>query len=98
MSSLTLKGKPSDHAPVASVSSSARTPTSSNASPGMPNDQSLNYFKYDFIVVYSHEYVIKSSPPHFGLLSLKLLINCCFRNSMPKKHSMSSTTQLIFTI
>ncbi|KAK2397731.1 hypothetical protein P8452_18621 [Trifolium repens] len=32
MSSLTLKGKPSDHAPVASVSSSALTPTSSNAS------------------------------------------------------------------
>ncbi|KAG4908471.1 hypothetical protein JHK84_057014 [Glycine max] len=35
MSSLTLKGKPSDHAPVASVSSSARTPTSSNASPAV---------------------------------------------------------------
>ncbi|CAI8584351.1 unnamed protein product [Vicia faba] len=32
MSSLTLKGKPSDHAPVASVSSSAVTSTSSNAS------------------------------------------------------------------
>lgn len=32
MSSLTLKGKPSDHAPVASVSSSVLTPTSSNAS------------------------------------------------------------------
>ncbi|CAK8560250.1 unnamed protein product [Lathyrus sativus] len=32
MSSLTLKGKPSDHAPVASVSSSALTSTSSNAS------------------------------------------------------------------
>ncbi|XP_061342590.1 uncharacterized protein LOC133288787 [Gastrolobium bilobum] len=32
MSSLTLKGKPSDHAPVPSVSSSALTPTSSNAS------------------------------------------------------------------
>jgi SCY1-like protein 1 len=41
MSSLTLKGKPSDHAPVASVSSSALTPTSSNASSGMLNDQSL---------------------------------------------------------
>lgn len=35
MSSLTLKGKPSDHAPVASVSSSALTPTSSNASSGI---------------------------------------------------------------
>ncbi|XP_020205172.1 N-terminal kinase-like protein isoform X2 [Cajanus cajan] len=32
MSSLTLKSKPSDHAPVASVSSSALTPTSSNPS------------------------------------------------------------------
>ncbi|KAK7269069.1 hypothetical protein RIF29_21785 [Crotalaria pallida] len=32
MSSLTLKGKPADHAPVASASSSALTPTSSNAS------------------------------------------------------------------
>ncbi|KAK4282976.1 hypothetical protein QN277_014284 [Acacia crassicarpa] len=32
MSSLTLKGKPSDHAPVASASTSALTPTSSNAS------------------------------------------------------------------
>ncbi|KAE9612008.1 putative protein kinase [Lupinus albus] len=32
MSSLTLKGKPSDHAPVASASSSALTPSSSNAS------------------------------------------------------------------
>ncbi|RDX83532.1 putative inactive serine/threonine-protein kinase scy1, partial [Mucuna pruriens] len=32
MSSLTLKGKPSDHAPVASLSSSALIPTSSNAS------------------------------------------------------------------
>ncbi|KEH42953.1 hypothetical protein MtrunA17_Chr1g0189451 [Medicago truncatula] len=32
MSSFTLKGKPFDHAPVASVSSSALTPTSSNAS------------------------------------------------------------------
>ncbi|XP_027189453.1 uncharacterized protein [Cicer arietinum] len=32
MSSLTLKTKPSDHAPVASVSSSVLTPTSSNAS------------------------------------------------------------------
>ncbi|KEH27103.1 Serine/Threonine kinase family protein [Medicago truncatula] len=41
MSSLTLKGKPSDHAPVASVSSSALTPTSSNASSGMLNDRSL---------------------------------------------------------
>ncbi|WJX25196.1 hypothetical protein P8452_14259 [Trifolium repens] len=41
MSSLTLKGKPSDHAPVASVSSSALTPTSSNASSGMLNDESL---------------------------------------------------------
>lgn len=42
MSSLTLKGKPSDHAaPVASMSSSALTPTSSNASSGMPNHQSL---------------------------------------------------------
>lgn len=35
MSSLTLKGKPSDHGPVASVSSSALTPTSSNASSGI---------------------------------------------------------------
>ncbi|WJX25846.1 hypothetical protein P8452_14841 [Trifolium repens] len=37
MSSLTLKGKPSDHAPVASVSSSALTPTSSNASSDTPS-------------------------------------------------------------
>ncbi|KAI4350155.1 hypothetical protein L6164_010664 [Bauhinia variegata] len=37
MSSLTLKGKPSDHAPVTSVSSSALTPTISNASSGIDN-------------------------------------------------------------
>ncbi|XP_017410961.1 uncharacterized protein LOC108323121 isoform X2 [Vigna angularis] len=34
MSSLTLKGKPSDHAPVSSVSSTALTPASANASSG----------------------------------------------------------------
>lgn len=37
MSSLTLKGKPSDHAPVASASSTAITSTSSNGTAGMPN-------------------------------------------------------------
>lgn len=37
MSSLTLKGKPSDHAPVASASSTAITSTSSNGTTGMPN-------------------------------------------------------------
>jgi len=47
MSSLTLKGKPSDHAPVSSVSSTADTPTSANASSGMTDDRSLGYFKYD---------------------------------------------------
>lgn len=43
MSSLTLKGKPSDHAPVASVSTDA-TPTPSIASSGMANDYSLVKF------------------------------------------------------
>ncbi|KAI4302035.1 hypothetical protein L6164_035255 [Bauhinia variegata] len=37
MSSLTLKGKPSDHAPVSSVSSSALTPTTSNVNSGIDN-------------------------------------------------------------
>ncbi|XP_047147525.1 N-terminal kinase-like protein isoform X2 [Vigna umbellata] len=36
MSSLTLKGKPSDHAPVSSVSSTALTPASANASSDTP--------------------------------------------------------------
>ncbi|RYQ91355.1 hypothetical protein Ahy_B09g097246 isoform F [Arachis hypogaea] len=40
MSSLTLKGKPSDHhAPVASATTSTRTQTTSSASSGMLNDQ-----------------------------------------------------------
>jgi len=37
MSSLTLKGKPSDHVPVASASSTAITSTSSNGTTGMAN-------------------------------------------------------------
>jgi len=43
MSSLTLKGKPSDHAPV-SVSSTADTPISANASSGTADDRPLGYF------------------------------------------------------
>lgn len=82
MSSLTLKGKPSDHAPVASASSSALTPTSSNASPGMHNDQFLSCIKSDLLIAfaYSSEYLIKSFPPHFGLISIKLVSNLYFQN------------------
>jgi len=50
MSSLTLKGKPSDNAPVSSVSSTALPPASANAGSGMTDDRSLGYFKYDLLL------------------------------------------------